>query len=127
MAISLLGDPLAPAPLASITNTAPGLYGGAAAPYGGMQSPTLGMAGLPPGMPHQFMQPAAAAQQQQQQQQQQFLQPPPLGAQSSAGALPLGAPPSREESVAAVAAEMGVDPVTAARIYDLQEQKQQVI
>lgn len=136
VAISLLGDPLAPAPLSPITNTA--------GPYGGMQqqlasppAPTLGMGMgmpgmgmLPPQAQPQYMQPPLAGQappymqppppvHQQQQQQQPYLQP-------QHQAPPLGAPPTKEESAAALAAELGVDPVTAQRIAELQQQKQEV-
>lgn len=105
VALSLLGEPLAPAPLSPITNTVPTAYG---AP---------GMPGMPlPGMLHPqppaYMQPPAAGLQPQHMQQQQ--QPvPPLA-------------PNPAEAAAALAAELGVDSVTAQRIAELQAQKEQV-
>ncbi|PRW58028.1 centrosomal of 104 kDa [Chlorella sorokiniana] len=101
VALSLTGDLLVPSPLAPITNTAPfGMPGGA-----------------PPASP-----PPMA-----------YMQPPQL--QQQFGAMSLGPPqqqaaphaPSTAEAAAALAAELGVDTVTAQRIYELQQQKQQAV
>ncbi len=107
MAISLTGDPLVPSPLAPITNTAPfGMPGGA--PPAASPPP---MAYMQPPQLHQQFGALALGPAQQQQQQQQLAAPQ---AQSPA------------EAAAALAAELGVDSITAQRIYELQQQKQQV-
>ena len=102
VALSLTGDLLVPSPLAPITNTAP--------------------FGVPGGAPPTASPPPMA-----------YMQPPQL--QQQFGAMSLGpAPPpppqqqqqSAAEAAAALAAELGVDTVTAQRIYELQQQKQQV-
>ncbi|KAL4436783.1 hypothetical protein ABPG75_003922 [Micractinium tetrahymenae] len=146
VAISILGDPLVPAPLSPITNTGGPGYG----PQPQLASPVplaLGMGGMPAPQPQPpylqlagqqpYLQPPALGPQQQQQQyaqpaavsQQQFAVPaaglqPGLDAAPSA---PLGAPPTKEESAAALAAEIGVDVLTAQRIQDLTLQKQQAV
>ena len=98
VAVNLMGDLLEP--LSPITNTG--------APYG-PGGPMLG-AGMPgSGTPFQQQQPQQQPYHQQPQPQQQPQQAPSLA-----------------EVVAALAAEMGVDTVTAQRIHDLQQQKQQV-
>lgn len=103
VAISLTGDLLVPSPLAPITNTAPyGMPGGAPPPA----SPPPMAYMQPPQLPQQFGAMALGPAQQQQQAAPQV--------QSAA------------EAAAAVAAELGVDLVTAQRIYELQHQKQQV-
>lgn len=142
MAISILGDPLVPAPLAPITNTG-GLSYGLQPPLpppaspalgmgvGGMAQPYLQLAGQQPYLQapalgahqQQYVQPAATAAAQQQ------FTAPAGGPQSGLGiAAPaaLGAPPTKEESAAALAAEIGVDVITAQRIQELTLQKQQV-
>lgn len=128
MAISILGDPLVPGPLSPITNTSYGLHpplaSPASPPLGGLPQPYMQLAGQQPFLqpsvhrphPQQYAQaPAAAAAAA-------AAQQPGLGA----AVLPLGAPPTREESAAALAAEIGVDVVTAQRIQELSLQKQQV-
>lgn len=101
VALSLTGNLLVPSPLAPITNTAP--------------------FGVPGGAPPAASPPPMA-----------YMQPPQL--QQQFGAMSLGPAPlpppqqqqSAAEAAAALAAELGVDTVTAQRIYELQQQKQQV-
>ena len=95
-----MGDPLEP--LSPITNTG--------APY----CPGIPMPGSGAPFQQQHQQPPPYMQQQQQQP---YQQPQPQQPQQ---------PPSLAEVVAALAAELGVDTVTAQRIHDLQQQKQQV-
>lgn len=149
VAISILGGPLAPTPLSPITNTGGMGYGLQQPPFPSPVSSALGL-GLPQGLgpgvgvmpeapPHAYL-PLAG--------QQLYLQNPALGAQPAVAAAaqqqyaasaaglrpglgaavppPLGAPPTKEESAAALAAELGVDTVTAQRIQELTLQKQQV-
>jgi hypothetical protein len=92
------------APLSPITNTG--------MPYGGMGS-MLGTAGAGTGMQPPLGFAAAPPPYAQQ-----YAQPPPSTQQQP--------PRSPAEAAAALAAELGVDSVTAQRIHDLQQQKQQV-
>lgn len=109
-----MGEPLGPTPLSPITNTGgpyATLHGGL--PPGMLPPQAAGMGlGHPMQSPQQYMQPPQAHLQH-------FMPPPPQPQQQQRV-------PSPAEAAAALAAELGVDAVTAQRIADLQQQKQQV-
>lgn len=109
MALSLLGEPLAPAPLAPITNMPPAPV--AMAPPSPFGLPPGMPFGLPPGQPALQTQPGM------------YMQAAAAPALAAMQAPPA---PSSADAAAALAAELGVDAVTAQRIHELQLQKQQV-